>query len=556
MLQGLKINNIAVIENAELEFDKGLNILTGETGAGKSIVIDSINAVLGERTPRDLVRQGTDSAKVTAIFTDVNDEVKALLEESGIECNDDDSVVISRQISLNGKNSCRVNGIPVSVSLLKEIGSGLINIHGQHDSQALMNPDKHCSFIDSMAENDDLMSSYKKSFSELISIKHRLDSLYDLRDEKASRLDYLDFVIKEISDNEIRAGESEQLNKEKTMLQNGARVKKSLEKAYFALSGDNGLAESLMECSNELQNASKYYDDAVKTADAVKNMAFELEEYTAEARNLLDKFNYSPERLTQIDDRLDTIYRLSAKYGRTEEDIINTLNQAIAERNEIVLSDEKITVLENELYKASDVVKTNAEKLSASRKKAAVEFEKSVTEELAFLDMPYVVFKVDIKSVPLSSKGAEIVEFLISTNPGQEPKPISKIASGGELSRIMLAIKNVLSGKDIVDTLIFDEIDTGVSGSAAEKIALKLYSVSKGRQVICVTHLARIAAQADNHMKIEKSVIDNKTFTKVFSLDFDSRAAEIARITAGTGITGLQIDSAKEMLLKAKENSI
>ena len=556
MLQGLKINNIAVIENAELEFDKGLNVLTGETGAGKSIVIDSINAILGERTPRDLVRQGTDSAKVTAVFINVNEDVKNALEESGIDLTDDNSVVISRQISLNGKNSCRINGIPVNVSLLKELGSGLVNIHGQHDSQQLMNPEKHCSFIDSMAENSELLSSYKKSFSELISIKHELDSLYDLRDEKASRLDYLDFVIKEITDNEIRVGESEELNKEKIMLQNGARVKKSLEKAYFALSGDNGLAESLMECSNELQNASKYYDDAVKTADAVKNMAFELEECTAEARNLLDKFNFSPERLTHIDDRLDTIYRLSSKYGKTEEDIINTLNQSLAERNEIVLSDEKITVLENELYKASDTVKKNAEKLSESRKKAAADFEKSVSDELAFLDMPYVVFKVEIKGVPLSSKGAESIEFLISTNPGQEPKPISKIASGGELSRIMLAIKNVLSGKDTVDTLIFDEIDTGVSGSAAEKIALKLYSVSEGRQVICVTHLARIAAQADNHMKIEKNIIENKTYTDVISLDFDSRAAEIARITAGTGITGLQIESAKEMLIKAKENKV
>ncbi len=553
MLVGLKIENIAVIESAELEFDSGLNIMTGETGAGKSIVIDSINAVLGERTSRELIRSGAEGAKVFASFSDISAETEAVLDEMGIEKMPDKTLVLSRSLSLSGKNSCRINGCPVTVSALKEIGSGLINIHGQHDSQALLSPDKHCGFIDLLAENQALRSEYKQVFTRLVSVKKELEALYDTRDEKAARLDYLNFQIKEITDANIRIGEREELSKEKELLQNSGRVKKSLEKAYAVLRDENGLLTGAEDCAHELDNASKFYDGAKDAAKNMRSAAYELSDISAQVRELINGFDFSQERLTEINERLDFLYRISMKYGANESDILDCLEKALEERNAIEVSDEKISGLEEQLYALSDEIKLLSAKLTESRMAAARDFEKQVKAELEFLDMPKVTFVVDRKATALTSKGADAIEFLISANPGQEPKAIAKIASGGELSRIMLAIKNVLSDKDNISTLIFDEIDTGVSGSAAEKIALKLYEVSKGRQVICVTHLARIAAQADKHMKISKSVDEEKTFTKIDTLNFEGRAAEIARITAGGSLTALQIETAKEMLLNAKE---
>lgn len=554
MLVGLKIENIAVIESAELEFDSGLNVMTGETGAGKSIVIDSINAVLGERTSRELIRSGADSARVYAAFSDINAETESILDEMGIEKMPDKTLVLSRSLSLSGKNSCRINGCPVTVSALKEIGSGLINIHGQHDSQALLSPDKHCGFIDLLAENQVLRSEYKQVFTRLVSVKKELEALYDTRDEKAARLDYLNFQIKEITDANIRIGEREELSKEKELLQNSGRVIKSLEKAYSALSDDNGLLTGAEDCAHELDIASKFYDGAKDAAKNMRAVTYELSDISAQVRELVSSFDFSPERLTEINERLDFLYRMSMKYGANESDILDFLEKAVEERSAIEVSDERISELEEQLYALSDEIKLLSAKLTESRMAAAREFERQVKAELEFLDMPKVTFVVSRKATALTSRGADAIEFLISANPGQEPKAIAKIASGGELSRIMLAIKNVLSDKDNISTLIFDEIDTGVSGSAAEKIALKLYEVSKGRQVICVTHLARIAAQADKHMKISKSVDEERTYTKIDTLDFDGRAAEIARITAGGNLTALQIETAKEMLLNAKEN--
>jgi len=556
MLIDLKIENIAVIESAEIEFDSGLNVMTGETGAGKSIVIDAINAVLGERTSRELIRSGADNAKVYASFADINDETERILDEMGIEKMPDKTLVLSRSISSSGKNACRINGCPSTVSALKEIGAGLINIHGQHDSQALLSPDKHCGFIDLLAENASLRGEYKTVFTNLVSVKKELDSLYDSRDEKAARLDYLNFQINEIEQANVRNGERDELSKEKELLQHSGKVIKSLEKAYASLSDDNGILAGLEECAHELGTASKYYADAENSAKGIRGISYELADYSAEIRNLIDGFDYSPERLSEINERLDFLYRLSMKYGATEADIIATLEKAVAERNAIEVSDERIAELEEKLYALSDEIKILSSKLTESRIKAARAFEKSVKEELEFLDMPKVTFVVDRKQTALTSKGADAIEFLISANPGQEPRPIAKIASGGELSRIMLAIKNVLSDKDDVATLIFDEIDTGVSGSAAEKIALKLHQVSKGRQVICVTHLARIAAQADRQMKISKSIDEDKTYTKIDTLDFEGRAAEIARITAGENVTALQLETAKEMLLNAKNGGL
>lgn len=554
MLVGLKIENIAVIESAELEFDSGLNVMTGETGAGKSIVIDSINAVLGERTSRELIRSGADGARVYAAFSDINEETEKLLDEMGIEKMPDKTLVLSRSLNNSGRNVCRINGCPATVTALKEIGAGLINIHGQHDSQALLSPDKHCGFIDSLAENQQLRSNYKQVFTRLVSVKKELEALYDTRDEKAARLDYLNFQIDEITQADVRIGERDELAKEKELLQNSGRVIKSLEKAYAALSDDNGILAGVEDCAHELESASKYFDGAQSSAKSMRSVSYELADISAQVRELVDGFDFSPERLSEINERLDFLYRLSMKYGANESEILETLEKAVAEKNSIEVSDERISELEEQLYALSDEIKILSAKLTESRMAAAKEFEKQVKAELEFLDMPKVTFVVDRKATALTSKGADAIEFLISANPGQEPKAISKIASGGELSRIMLAIKNVLSDKDKIATLIFDEIDTGVSGSAAEKIALKLSQVSKGRQVICVTHLARIAAQADKHMKISKSVDDSKTYTQIKTLDFEGRAAEVARITGGGNVTALQIETAKEMLKNAKEN--
>ncbi len=552
MLIGLKIENIAVIESAELEFDEGLNVMTGETGAGKSIVIDAINAVLGERTSRELIRSGAESAKVYASFDDINGETESILDEMGIEKMPDKTLVLSRSINSAGKNVCRINGCPATVSALKEIGSGLINIHGQHDSQALLSPDRHCGFIDLLAENSALRNEYKSVFSSLVSVKKELEALYDTRDEKAARLDYLNFLINEIEQADVRDGEREELSKEKELLQHSGKVIKSLEKAYAALNDDNGILAGVEDCAGELEAASKYYENVHNSAKGVRGIAYELADFSAEIRGLIDGFDYNPERLSEINERLDFLYRLSMKYGATESEILATHKKAVDERNAIEVSDEKISELEEKLYALSDEIKILSAKLTESRLKASREFEKSVKAELEFLDMPKVTFVVDRKQTALTSRGADAIEFLISANPGQEPRPIAKIASGGELSRIMLAIKNVLSDKDDIATLIFDEIDTGVSGSAAEKIALKLHQVSKGRQVICVTHLARIAAQADRHMKIIKTADEDKTYTKIDTLDFDGRAAEIARITAGGNVTALQLETAKEMLNNAR----
>ncbi|MBQ7121440.1 MAG: DNA repair protein RecN [Clostridia bacterium] len=551
MLIDLKIENIAVIEGAEISFDSGLNVMTGETGAGKSIVIDAINAVLGERTSRELIRSGAESARVYASFADISEATEQILDDMGIEKMPDKTLVLSRSISSSGKNSCRINGCPATVSALKEIGAGLINIHGQHDSQALLSPDKHCGFIDLLAENSELRSEYKKVFTSLVSVKKELDALYDSRDEKAARLDYLNYQINEIEQAGVYDGEREALSKEKELLQHSGRVIKSLEKAYAALSDDSGILAGVEDCARELETASKYYDNAEKSAKGIRGISYELADYMAEIRELIEGFDYSPERLSQINERLDFLYRLSMKYGATEAEILATLEKAVAERSAIEVSDERISQLEEQLYALSDEIKILSAQLTDSRMKAAREFEKSVKAELEFLDMPKVTFVVDRRQTALTSRGADAIEFLISANPGQEPRPIAKIASGGELSRIMLAIKNVLSDKDEIATLIFDEIDTGVSGSAAEKIALKLHQVSKGRQVICVTHLARIAAQADRHMKILKSVDEDKTYTRIDTLDFDGRAAEIARITAGGSVTALQLETAKEMLINA-----
>ncbi|MBR0121976.1 MAG: DNA repair protein RecN [Clostridia bacterium] len=552
MLQSLKIENIAVIEKAEIEFKKGFNVLTGETGAGKSIIIDSLCAALGERTSRDLIRTGANSAKVTAVFEDISADVKESAEKMGVDCTDG-TLIISRVINSDGRNICKINGSPATVGMLKTIGEATVNIHGQHDSQALLNPDKHIAFIDGVAENGILKSDYKNCFSELVKIKRTLDAVYTDEDSKAARLDYLDYQINELENSALYVGEKEELTKKKKLYLNAKNIKKAFDKSYLLLCDENGsgICDLLNNCKDTLNAVSEYSEEAEKLSETIENIYAAANDLTAEIRNACDNFSYNEEELSAVDERLDLIFRITSKYGGTEQSALEALERMRKEKQSIIQNEHNAAELEQKLGQLSDELKNKAAALTESRKRASRYFENRVTDELSFLDMPYVKFVVKILPAAYSSKGADDIEFLISANPGEEPKPLAKIASGGELSRIMLAIKNVISAKDDIDTLIFDEIDSGVSGRAAQKIALKLKEVSEGRQVICITHLAQIAAVADRHLKISKSVSNSMTYTKVDSLNFEQRKEELARIMGGLEITQLQLENAHEMLINA-----
>ena len=557
MLNSLKIENIAIIERAEICFGAGLNALTGETGAGKSIIIDSLNAVLGERTSRELIRTGAQKALVTAEFVSVSDQVIKEIENLGGDC-PDGVCVLSRAIFEDGRNACRVNGIPVNVSTLKLFGSLLVNIHGQHDSQALLSPEKHCTFIDSAADNASLRESYKRVFSQLVSVKKELEHLYSDSEGKAARIEYLDYQIKELEDASLRSGEKDELNARKNICIHSKKVLQCFSDACICLSGDDstpGAVDLLKSCAESLKTAVKYSEGKADSAyEKALNASSSADELQSELRGIVDAFDFSEEMLDEIDARLDLIFRVTSKYGGTEESALAALASMKEERSRIEFSDKRISELEKELEELSSKLISAAASLTESRKAAGASFAKRVSEELSFLDMPYVRFIVSITETSYSSKGADAVEFLLSPNPGEEPKPLYKIASGGELSRIMLAIKNVINSEDDIATLVFDEIDTGVSGRAASKIALKLREVSDGRQVICVTHLAQIAAQAAHHFKISKSSESGRTLTDVSLLDFEARKNELARIIGGLVTTEAQLQSAAELLENAGYN--
>ena len=557
MLLSLKIENIAIIENADIEFDAGLNVLTGETGAGKSIIIDSINAVLGERTSRELIRTGAQAAKVSALYSDAGLRVNAKLVEFDIEPQADGSLLLQRSISLDGRNICRINGSPATVSMLKSIGGELINIHGQHDNQALLSPEGHYIFIDAIAENGELFYQYKNAYALLRSLEKELNNITIDEAEKSRRLDLLNYQISELEAAGLRVGEQNELNTRKNLYQNAEKVISRLREAYEALNGSedlSGAKQQLEFSAGCLDSAASYYSELEKAAEFIRSMSYDIEDYVELIRGTLDMLDYNPKELELIEERLDTIYRLSRKYGATEEDMLIYLENAVSEREKINLSDERSAELKKEIRAAETNMEQLASALSESRRKAGSLFAKSVKAELDFLDMPGVVFVVDRQQADYTATGADRIEFLISANAGEAPKPIAKIASGGELSRIMLAIKNVLSAKDDVNTLIFDEVDAGVSGRAAQKVAMKLRQVSKGRQVICVTHLAQIAAQADSHLLISKSVHNGKTYTQVDKLNQDGRKNELARIIGGLKVTELQLQSAEEMLKEGNNN--
>ncbi len=550
MLTSLKIENVAIIESAAIEFGCGLNVLTGETGAGKSIVIDSINAILGERTSRDIIRTGAQSAKVYAVFEDVNERVRNFLDENGIDC-EDGVLIINRTLSREGKNVCRINGAPVTVSMLREIGGELIDIHGQHDNQSLLSPEKHCGFVDSFAGNADLITDYREKYGRLCEIRSKLKKLTTDESSKSQRIDFLTYQIDELEKAEITIGERDELKARKSLINNSQKVIESLNIAYEALKADGAGIDMITDAESEIANASAYMETLGEASEKITDIRYELEDIAETVRDAMTEVDFDPSELEDIDERLDLLYRLSKKYGDTEEEMLEYLEKARAELDNIAFSEERVKELQKQEKEALAETETAACKLTESRKTAGEKLSNAICSELEFLDMPNVRFVVKCSDIGLTENGKDEIEFLISANAGEEPKPLAKIASGGELSRIMLAIKNVLAETDGVDTMIFDEIDTGVSGRAAQKIAMKLRSASKGRQVICVTHLAQIAAQGDVHLYISKSVSDGKTYTNIKSLIEEERVAEIARIMGGMEITKLQLESAREMLANA-----
>lgn len=547
MLKTLDIENIAVIEKASVDFSGGLNVLTGETGAGKSIVVDSINAIMGERTSRELVRYGADNAYVSAYFDDICDSALNKLKKFDIELEEDNSLLITRKISANGKSLCKVNGKTVTVSMLKEICSYLVNVHGQHDSQALLNPDLQYNYIDMLLEDKSVLSDYKETFKKLISVRRKLKSFAKDEDNKESLLELLNFQIEELEKADIKVGEREELTQKRALIQKSEDIIKNLNLAISVINGDDENIGIEQACADVSRTLFKF-DETKDVYDVFNDINDKLELAKDKAEALLLSIDFSPEEIEMIDEKLDLYYKFSNKYGQTEQEMLDYLEKAKEKRNSILFADEELNRLNEEYENLLNITVKLADKLSVERKKTAKVFEENVKQELAFLDMPKMQFYVDFNKGNLSSTGYDKIEFLISANPGEPPKSLSKVASGGELSRIMLAIKNIISYNDTIGTLIFDEIDTGVSGRASQKIGLKLKSVSKNTQVICVTHSAQIASNADEHFLIQKKFNDNKTFTCVTPLDFEGRKQELARIMGGLEITDTLLQSAEELL--------
>lgn len=550
MLSVLKIRNIAVIESAEIEFFRGFNVLTGETGAGKSIILDSINAVLGFRTSRELIRTGETQAEVTALFCDIGVSSEKALESLGLPLSDDRSLLISRTISAD-KNVCRINGALTNVAALKTVGATLITIHGQQDNRELLNPETHLSYIDALAGTKELFSKYSEAYSKLVSADAKIKKISSDKAERARRADMLSFQIDELQKANIVPGEWEELKNRRSLMRNYEKIQTAFASAYSALSGGDDFSGALSLVSGAQRKLSSVSDcskDAEKLSERLSEIYYELDDISDVLRG--DGFDggFSQAELNDVEERLDMLYRLSKKYGDTEEEMLAFLENAEKELESVSLSDEMLEELLLQREKLYENAKSLAEELSKKRKSAAETFCESVCKELRFLDMPSVRFEAVFKNVPLSENGVDSAEFLISANVGEDLKPLAKTASGGELSRIMLAIKNVLSDKDSVNTLVFDEIDTGVSGRAASKIAAKLYEVSRKKQVLCVTHLGVIASKGDSHYLIEKSEHDGKTFTNVTLLSPEARKYEIARIIGGGNVTDLQLKNAEEML--------
>ncbi len=553
MIKSLHIQNIAVIEKTDIDFENGFNVLTGETGAGKSIIIDAINAVLGERTSKDLIRAGCEKAVVSALFCDLSYEAKTQLEDNGFELDEDGNLLITRTLTSNG-GSIKINSRPATASVLKEISKNLINIHGQHDNQKLLDPDNYYIYLDMIAENKAILDEYYSEFKHFNLVRRELNSQETDEGEKQRRIDILKYQIKELEDADINVGELEEIKRKLTIAENYEKTISALNDAQFCLGG----GENIDGAVSLVRNAQKYVDSAKNDelssiSDKLSELFGELQAIHTDIRTFTDSDEYRDLDAEKLRERLDTLHRLMLKYGDDEQKMLDFLENAKDELDKIVCSDKRIEELSIELDASTERLVLLGEKLTNSRILAANTFSQNVSDVLYQLDMPNVKFVINVNHSKYTRHGCDTVEFLISANAGENVKPLHKIASGGELSRTMLAIKSVLADKDDVDTLIFDEIDTGISGRAADKVGLQLQKVSDNRQVICVTHLAQIAAYSNNHLLIEKNVEKDRTYTSVNSLDYDSRIKEIARIMSGTEITENLYNSAKELLERSKK---
>ena len=553
MIKSLHIENIAVIEKTDIDFKTGFNVLTGETGAGKSIIIDAINAVLGERTSKDLIRAGCEKAVVSALFCDLSPDAITQIVDNGFEVDLDGNLFITRTLTLSG-GSIKINGRPATASVLKEIAKNLINIHGQHDNQKLLDPDNYYIYLDMIAENQSYLNNYYNEFKHFNAVRRELNSQETDEGEKQRRMDILQYQIKELEDADVSLGELDEIKRKLTIAENYEKTVSALNDASYCLSGSDNSDGAI----SMVRNAQKYIDstkneDFSSLGERLTEALANLEDISFEIRNFTDNDEYRDLDADKLRERLDTLHRLMLKYGDSEQRMLDFLAKAKSELENIVCSDKRIEELGAELDASTERLVLLGKKLTDSRVAAAEKFSKQVSDVLCGLDMPNVHFVVNVNQDRYTRHGCDAVEFLISANAGESVKPLHKIASGGELSRTMLAIKSVLADKDDVDTLIFDEIDTGISGRAADKVGLQLQNVANSRQVICVTHLAQIAAYAQNHLLIEKSVSNDRTYTNVISLDYESQIREIARIMSGSDLTQNLYNSAKELLDRSKK---
>jgi len=556
MLSTLSIRNIAVISQAEITLKQGLNVFTGETGAGKTILIGAINAVLGSRVSKDIIRTGENTAVVRAEFTNLSQNTVQLLESQGF-FPADGCLTIEREITHEaGKGYCKVNGRNVTVSTLRYLAGYLINVHGQQDNQQLLSTANHIDYIDSYGNLGGLLADYRKTYHRYVDLKKQLESLNMDESVKAQRLDMLTFQINEISNANLVDGEEEELATQRKLIRNAERITQSLAASRQALVGgehQQGILEQLDELTANLEAASEYVDDLNAYSEKLQDYSFELEELSSVLYDYLESVEFDPRRLDQIEGRLDIIYRLKKKYGSNIKEILEHCESCQQELESLTFSEERAEQLEEEMIQAENAAQELADELSHQRSRAAEAFVAQVEEELAFLDMPKVRLSLLARTKALSSNGCDDMEFLISPNPGETPRPLAKIASGGEISRIMLAIKNVLSGGEGAETLIFDEVDAGVSGRAATKIGLKLGQVARNRQVLCVTHLAPVAAFGSHHLFIHKEEEQGRTHTRIEPLDRQGRMVELARITAGDNITPAALDAAAELLANSRQ---
>lgn len=556
MLSLLHIENIAIIQSADITFDPGFNVLTGETGAGKSIVIDAIGAVLGERTSRELIRTGAKSALVTAVFTDTLPT--QWLEENGFP-NTGEELMLQRELHGDGRNVCRVNGRPMTVAQLRQLGRQLLNIHGQHDGQQLLDPECHLGYLDRFGKTGPLLERYRQAYGEVARLRREISSLEMDEAERSRRVDTLEYQIRELERAELKPGEDEELDARKTLLRGAGKLMEAIQEAQFALLGgedSRGACDLIAQAEGAVRSVAKLGPQLEELGEKLTALRYAADDAAETVRDFGEEFDFSPEELDRLESRLDVIYRLKKKYGPTVEDMLSYLDRCREELSQIQDADDTIQRLEETLQKARTTAQTLGGELSQARKAAARELQVRIQEELRQLDMPKVRFETEFEESPgqdhMDETGMDQVQFLMSANLGEALKPIQKVASGGELARIMLALKNVLAQDDGVGSLIFDEVDTGVSGRAAQKVAEKMADVAEHKQVLCVTHLPQIAAMADTHFSVEKGERDGRTYTKVERLDKRGRVEELARLIGGAAVTPALIQSAEELLQQAQ----